>query len=111
MNITREINGVIHEIELTDNELYQAYLEKEFQFDRMDVEDVFDGISDDDLIEAYGVGFDAIAPLIDEMAEQKRRNMDKYDMSWDYARDDAIRYVLGNLDVVRLRKNNSNLVG
>lgn len=94
MIIQREISGIVHDIELTGDEMLIAYYEKEHDFDRMDIEDVFCGLDDDELIETYGANRAAIESLIDEMASAKRRNMDKYEMSWDYARDEAIRDVL-----------------
>ena len=94
MIITREINGVVKEIELTNDEICRAYYEQEFKFDCMDIEDAFCELSDDDLLETYGANRATIEPLIDEMAYEKRRNMDKYEMSWDYARDQAISDVL-----------------
>lgn len=94
MTIIREIDGIKHDIELTSDEVLNAYYEKKFEFDRMDVEDIFCGLTDEELLETYGANRAFIETLIDEMAEQKRRNMDKYDMGWDYARDEAIRDVL-----------------
>lgn len=90
MTITREINGQVHEIELSSNELCDAYYKKQYDFDQQDIEDVFDGRDDDDLIECYGLGRDVLDTLIEDMAESKRQNIDKYDMDWVAARDCAI---------------------
>ena len=32
--------------------------------------------------------------MIDDMASEMRRQIDKYDVSWDYARDEAIREII-----------------
>ena len=76
MIIQREISGIVHDIELTGDEMLRAYYEKEHDFDRMDIEDVFNSF--------------------DDMVSIKRRNMEKYEMSWDYARDEAINEAIRN---------------
>lgn len=81
------------EIELTPNELFQAYEEQEHAFDKGDVESELDCFDDDYLIENYGMTREQIDVFIDEMAYRMRRYMDKYDMSFEYARDEAIRDV------------------
>lgn len=91
MTIARMINGKLVPITLTDSELYEAYAEQQFLFDRMDCEDMCVGLDDEELVECYGVTGEQFESLLDEMATEKRRNMDKYDMSWDFARDEAIR--------------------
>ena len=50
-----------------------------------DVEDMVDSYAED-----YGVPLDVAHAMIDSMATEMRRNIDKYDMSWQCARDDAI---------------------
>ncbi len=90
MTITREINGQTIEIELTSDELYEAYLEKQNQFDCEDIEDVFNGFDDDELEDMYGMTRAQLAEKIPELAHEMRRNIYKYDMSWQAARDAAI---------------------
>lgn len=90
MTITREINGQTIEIELTSQELYEAYLEKQNEFDRQDIEDVFNGFDDDELEDMYGMTRAQLEEKIPELAHEMRRNIDKYDMSWQAARDEAI---------------------
>ena len=94
MKIEREVNGTMMVFELTDDELYEAYKEKEFMFDVQDIEDVVCGWSDEEFEDSYGIPKEVFDSLVHQMAYQKRRNQDKYDMSWDYARDDAIRTVV-----------------
>lgn len=94
MKIKREVNGVPMEFELTDDELWSAFQEKERQFDRQDIEDAVCGLEDEDIDDLYGVSREVLESLFDQMAYEKRRNQDKYDMSWEFARDEAIRTVV-----------------
>lgn len=90
MKITRCFYDKLVEIELTSQEIYEAYLEKQNEFDRQDVENVFDAYNDDELEDFYGLTREQIAEKIPEIAHEMRRNIDKYDMSWQAARDAAI---------------------
>lgn len=90
MKITRGFNGQTIEIELTSQELYEAYLEKQNEFDRQDIEDVFNGFDDDELEDMYGMTRAQLEEKIPEFAHEMRRNIDKYDMSWQGARDATI---------------------
>lgn len=94
MKILREVNGKWYEFELTSDEMYNAYLEKEYQFDRQDIEDVFDGMDEEDVVLSYGLRKAVIESLYEDMAEAKRQNMDKYDMDWVAARDCAINDIV-----------------
>lgn len=94
MKITRIIDGSTYETELTSSELFEAFREQEFQFDRNDIEDMFNSFSDEELEIEYDMSRKELELLFDDMAMEMRRNMDKYGMSWDYARDDAISTVL-----------------
>lgn len=94
MKIKREINGNMVEIELTRGELYEAYLEKQNDFDRQDIEDVFYSFDDDELEDMYGMTRAEIEEKIPEIAHEMRRNIDKYDMQWQYARDAAIEEII-----------------
>lgn len=94
MTISRIVDGKNVSFELSDSELYRAFLEQEFILDRLDCEDMIAGFSDEDSIGCYGVDAGTFKTLLDDMAVEKRRNMDKYDMSWDYARDEAIRTII-----------------
>lgn len=86
MKIMREINGHKIEIELTDYELYQAYCEQKYLFDmescrdefsiRYSEEDWYENVSDEDR-----------AFIIEEAASILRRNIDKYDVTFDYGMD------------------------
>ena len=96
MKIKREINGEQYDIELTEEELYNAYREQEFLFDKQDVLNMIDGLSDDEIHDILYVDRATFEKYTEDMACEMRRNIDKYDMSWDAARDEAARYVLRN---------------
>lgn len=91
MTITREIDGKQIEIELTDNEIYAAYEAKQFKFDRADMEDYIAGYEEDEgFNEAYGVDYSVAEEHLDELADKLRRLIDKWDMSWEFAREEAL---------------------
>lgn len=93
MIIVREIGGKKTEFVLTSDELYDAYREQQYLFDRADIEDQFE-VSDEDCVDCWGITRKEAEPLFDDMAAEMRRNIDKYDMSWEYARPEAIREVI-----------------
>lgn len=90
MKITREFNGKKIEIELTAQELLNAYYEQQNNFDCQDVEDWFNEFSDDELKDMYGMTSEELSAVIPEIAEVMRRKIEKYDMNWYDARDAAI---------------------
>lgn len=89
MVIKREINGKEVTIELTSDELYNAYCEQEHAYDVMDVEDMFENMTDGDFAE-HGITREYAESKEDMIAYQKRRYMTKYDMDWEYALDKAM---------------------
>lgn len=93
MTIVREIGGKKTEFVLTSEELYNAYREQQFLFDRADIEDQFE-MADEHCVNCWGITKKEAETLFDDMAAEMRRNIVKYDMSWEYARDDAIREVI-----------------
>ena len=82
------------EIELTPEELREAYEEKQFEYDRQDIADMFVGLNDDQCKEEHGIVRVQAEAMYDEMAKEMRINITKYDMHWDTARDEAIRDVI-----------------
>lgn len=94
MKITRNVNGKAVEFELTRDELYSAYEEQEHIFDKADVEDVFDSMLDEEVIENYGISKSIAEGLLDEMAYRMRHYIDKHDMSLESARDEAITDII-----------------
>lgn len=87
MKIVR--NGI--EIELTAEERRQAYYEQQHEFDGEDVKGdlegrVFCGADSAEFAKQFLDNPD----MISEIARDKRRNMDKYDMSWEDATREAV---------------------
>ena len=95
MQITREVNGKPQTFELTATELYNAYKEQQHRFDRNDIEDLICGLSNDEVTESYGVDKQVFTSKIDDIANEMRRNIDKYDISWSDARYEAVLEVFG----------------
>lgn len=75
MIISREINGENVSFELTEHELFSAYVEQEHEFDK----DYVRGLVSESTTEEK----------IDEIACEMRRMMNKYDVNIDYAFDEA----------------------
>lgn len=94
MTIKRTVNGVEMEFELTDCELFNAYMAQQHKFDLEDISNYFFGVEDVDLLEDYGFIRAELETMYEDMANRMRRYMDKYDCTWDYSRDTVIREVL-----------------
>ena len=101
MKLTIKINNKPVEIELTDEQMYEVFCEQRRLFDIEDVKSRFDEIPDEELMYAYGHTYAELEPLFEDMSVQYRRNIQKYDLSPDYALSDAINSVLA-------RKENNN---
>ena len=94
MKIKRNILGKEEEFELTPDELYAAYREQEFKFDKSTIEDYFFAFDDKEIEDEYGMTRKKLEEKFDDMAYEMRRNIDKYGMEWSYARDAAIAEIL-----------------
>lgn len=94
MKITREINGKPVEFHLTPDELYLAFEEQEHLFDRQDVLSYFDGYEDEDFLSEYNLSKEDVLSRVDDLAYEMRRNITKYDMDWQSARDAAVSELL-----------------
>lgn len=94
MKIKRVINGIETEIELTDRELWDAHEEEQHKCDLSDIDNAIEDLSDDELIEDYGVTREKFEELKEAMAFRYRKYRDNYDESWIEDRDAAIRVVL-----------------
>ena len=90
MKIKREILGHTIEIELTRGELYDAYMEKQEDFDRSDCRNGFELEYSE---EAWFIGVfhndKAMNAILKEMVRVHRRNMDRYDMTYGDSMRDA----------------------
>lgn len=95
MTITRTVGGEQVSFELTESELVNAYFEQQYKFDVQDVKDLICGWDDDDVLGVYGITVAEYKKLSGDIASEMRRNMDKYDMDFDYARDEAVSTVAG----------------
>lgn len=102
MKIQRKIDGKNIEFELTQEELYAAYLEKEHEFDKQDIDDALENYNYNsetrrDFEENYGLPLKQIyqnEDLIDKLAYEMRHNQDHYGMDWTAARDEALKDIL-----------------
>lgn len=82
MTIKRVIGGTEIEIELSKNELFNAYLEQQYEFDLQSCNDYYDCMYWD---ENWYDDKNVRENIIGEAVTQLRRNIDKYEMSFDYA--------------------------
>lgn len=98
MQIHREVMGCQCTFELTADELFRAFQEQEHSFDCDAVRDLVYCFEDADLIESFGADSAEILGLTDDIAYEMRRQMDKYGIDMDYAREEAIRDVVGRKD-------------
>lgn len=94
MTITRTINGVETEIELTDSELWEAFEEEQHKCDISDIDNAFEDLTDGDLILTYGKTRSELEELEEDMAYRYRKYRDNYDESWIGDRDEAVNAVL-----------------
>ena len=80
---------------LSSTELSDAYYEKEVEFDREDITYELDERSEEGKEDICGMKRSEITEeMIECMAYEKRRLMNKYDVDWEYATDQAIKTVL-----------------
>ena len=91
MKIKRTINEIQYEFELSATELWTAYEEEQHNFDTQDILDLIEGLETEDVKENYGISKNEFKERASEFAYEMRRMMDKYDCSWEYARDEAVR--------------------
>lgn len=95
MIITREVDGKRLQFALTFREMTDAHSEVQHQIDVSDMEDYIDPFFEDQewFKESYGVNFTLADSIesIDEMATILRTCLDRYEMSWEYAREEALR--------------------
>ena len=94
MKIKRTIDGREVEFELTGEELYQAFVEQELQFDIANVRIFFEDYTNEDFQNEYGMSRQEVEGYFEDIACQLRRNINKYDMNFDYALSYAISDVL-----------------
>lgn len=82
------------EIELTPTELRMAHQEMQEEYDATDMLYYIEEIEDDLLDEGMSPKkVKELKKLKYELGAELRRNLDKYEMSWEYARPEALRKV------------------
>ena len=91
MKITREINGERVEIELAESEVLDAFYEMQNKFDGQDMEDYIIESSDAECLDIYGVGQNTMLDNVEEIGRILRNYINNYDMSFEFARDEALR--------------------
>lgn len=89
MIIRRDVGAIKVEIVMTERELYEAYEEQRMLFDIQDCENYFDNNYYEE--EWYPLNADVRNALIEDAANELRRNLDKYDMHFEYAIGEAFR--------------------
>ena len=100
MKIQRTINGDKFSFELLPDELYEAYFEQQEKFDIEDIVNYGETMSSTELEEELGCTYAEFLSMKEEMARELRRNIDKYDMDFAYARQYAIETVIRRNKVV-----------
>lgn len=95
MTIIREINGILNVFELTFRELLEAYYEQQARFDYGDMENYITSRYEDDpdsFTEIYGIELSEAlkGENLEAMAAYMRRNIDRYEVSWESAMGDAL---------------------
>lgn len=83
------------EVELTEEERREAFEEQEYLYDYMDIESKLNEKKEEEETELYGFPIDEITEeMLEKMAEEKRRQMDKYDLDWETACEEAIKIII-----------------
>ena len=100
MKITRKINGTTYNIELLPDEVCEAYYEQRDKFDVEDIINYGEMMSSKEIEEELGCTYSEFLSLKEEMAQEMRRNIDKYGMDFPYARTDAVNTVIRRNKVV-----------
>lgn len=90
MKITREINGQSVEFELTHDEMMRTFLEQQEAFDAQDVKALTENFSEEEFVEMYGLNPSVVLENAKEIGSLMRKYIDKYDMAWVCARDEAV---------------------
>ena len=87
-----ERNG--KQYELTPEELFLAYTEQEHIWDVSSCQANLESYDEESFREEFGIGKDEARSKLDDIAYEMRRQIDKYDLDFDYARDCAFREIL-----------------
>ena len=94
MQVKRIINDEEYYIDLTDNELMDAYFEQQQRFDEEDVAVLVDDMDDEDFLYIFKIDKENFKKLVPDIAILMRKMIDKYDIPWTQARTDAIEQIV-----------------
>lgn len=94
MEIIRNLDEKEYVIQLTDDELIDAYFEQQSRFDEEDVLNILDGMESEDIEDIFKVSKETFIKLAPKIADEMRRSMDKYGVPWEEARADAVAKVI-----------------
>ena len=95
-SVDRMIGGQRVTVELTPEELTGAYFAQQEQYDRLDVSDYLNELSDYDCITEYNARREEIIPLIPEIAQIVRKQKNNWGADFPAAVEYAIPEVLKN---------------
>lgn len=95
-SVERTIDGHHVLVELTPEELTRAYFAQQDMFDRLDVSDYFNELSDAECLSAFGTERKEIIPLIPEIAQIVRKQKDNRGAEFCDAVEYAVPEVLKN---------------
>lgn len=96
MYITRVLHGNVERIDLSKEEIRQAYEEQQAIYDKEDVLDAIEGWEDGYVEDVFGITEQEYIDLADDIAAEKRRLINKYDMYWQEALGEATDSVIKN---------------
>jgi len=85
MIIMREIDGEPFAIELTEQEIIAAHLERQTTLDQYMFENVLADLSDEEIFDCYGVTKEEFTALLPEMVDMWQYKQEVYDY---YRRED-----------------------
>ena len=94
MIIKREIDGKTLEIKLTNAEIIEAYTEREHSLDVSFCKSKLEDYDEESFMEEYGVTKEEGRAELDVIAYEMRRQINKYDLDEDYARECAFSEIL-----------------
>lgn len=94
MEIIRNLDGKEQVIQLTDDELIDAYFEQQSKFDEEDVLNYIEWMDSKDIESVLKVSKETYIELVPEIADEMRRSMDKYGIPWEEARANAVVKVI-----------------
>lgn len=99
MTIKRIVDGEELSFELTKDELLDAHNEQEHLWDCDYCKSMFENFDEEGFLSKYGIIKEHAEKRIDDIAYEMRRQINKYDLDADYARECAFTEVLTGKEV------------